>query len=328
MMNSRDRTFASFAGAPVDRPPLILWRHFPVADQDPMSFARATMDFQHRFDFDLIKVTPSSSYCLYDWNARDEWRGNPEGTREYTQHIISSPDDWLKLKPLNPKKGFLGKTLDALKMIREKNDTSAPIIQTIFNPLAQAKNLAGKENLAVHMRRYPDALKMGLETITTSIMDYLQSLAEIGVDGIFYAVQHAQYSLLSELEFQSFSRVYDLRILNSNRHFPARVLHIHGANIMFEQVKDYPVNLFNWHDRESEYSLSMGKQLTNAAVCGGIKRETMELGSPDQVSAEIKQTLEETGGVSVCLGTGCVIQVTTPEENIYTARKVMDSVIK
>jgi uroporphyrinogen decarboxylase len=97
---------------------------------------------------------------------------------------------------------------------------------------------------------------------------------------------------------------------------------------MFKQVKDYPVNLINWHDRESEYSLSMGKQLTSAAVCGGIKRETMEMGNPEQVTAEIEQTLDETGGERVCLGTGCVIQVTTPEVNIYTARKAMDSVIK
>ena len=224
--------------------------------------------------------------------------------------------------------GFLSKTLTALKLIKEKNETTAPIIQTIFNPLSQAKNLVGKENLAIHMRRYPDALKIGLETITASIMDYLMALAEIGVDGIFYAVQHAQYQLLSEQEFQSFSQADDLRILDASLHFPIRLLHVHGANIMFDQVKDYPVNLMNWHDRESEYSLSIGKQLSNVAVCGGIKRETMSLGTPDQVAAEIRLTLEETGGSKVCLGTGCVIPVTTPEVNIYAARKAMDELIK
>lgn len=327
-MNSRDRIFASFTGMPVDRPPLTFWRHFPIADQDPFHLAKASLDFQHRFDLDLIKVTPSSSYCLYDWNVLDEWHGNPEGTRDYTDHPVSLPDDWLKLKVLDPKAGFLAKTLEALKIIKNQNNTSAPIVQTIFNPLAQAKNLAGKENLAIHIRRYPDALKIGLETITTSILDYLKSLSEIGVDGVFYAVQHAQYPLLSELEFQQFSRGYDLRILQSCQHFPVRVLHIHGSNIMFEKVKDYPVNLINWHDRESEFSLSAGKILSNAAVCGGIKRETMALGSPDQVVAEINQTMEETGGTGVCIGTGCVIPVITPEVNIYTARQTMDTFIK
>lgn len=327
-MNSRDRIFACIAGAPVDRPPLVLWRHFPVADQYPDELAKATLDFQNRFDFDLIKVTPSSSYCIYDWNARDEWRGNPEGTREYTHYPISTPDDWLKLKPLDPRSGFLSKTLSAIRSIKQKNETAAPIIQTIFNPLAQAKNLVGKENLAIHMRRYPDALRIGLGTITTSIVDYVSALTDIGVDGVFYAVQHAQYPLLSEQEFRAFSRDDDLKILEASRHFSLRLLHIHGANIMFDQVKDYPVNMINWHDRESEYSLSIGKQLSNVAVCGGLKRETMALGTPDQVTAEIRQTLEETGGSKVSLGTGCVIPVTTPEVNIYAARKAMDALIK
>lgn len=101
-MNTRDRILACIAGSQVDRPPLVLWRHFPVADQDPLELARATLEFQDRFEFDLIKVTPSSSYCIYDWNSRDDWRGNPEGTREYTQYPISTPDDWLKLNPWIP----------------------------------------------------------------------------------------------------------------------------------------------------------------------------------------------------------------------------------
>ena len=89
--SSGERILACINGSPVDRPPLVLWRHFPVADQDPVNYAKATLDFQNRFDFDLIKVSPSSSYCLVDWNVKDEWRGNPEGTRDYIHYPISNP---------------------------------------------------------------------------------------------------------------------------------------------------------------------------------------------------------------------------------------------
>jgi uroporphyrinogen decarboxylase len=65
-MNHQDRILACINGIPVDRPPLVLWRHFPVADQDPVEHSKATLDFQNRFDFDLIKVSPSSSYCLVE----------------------------------------------------------------------------------------------------------------------------------------------------------------------------------------------------------------------------------------------------------------------
>ena len=68
-----------------DRTPIALWRHFPIDDQTPDGLAAAIIDFQRTYDFDLVKVTPASSYCLKDWGADDEWRGNTEGTREYVQ---------------------------------------------------------------------------------------------------------------------------------------------------------------------------------------------------------------------------------------------------
>jgi uroporphyrinogen decarboxylase len=326
-MNHRDRILACINGNPVDRPPLVLWRHFPVADQDPVDHAQATIDFQNRFDFDLIKVSPSSSYCLLDWNVKDEWRGNPEGTRDYIHYPITVPEDWLKLKPLDPYKGFLAKTIDAVKLIQKQKGNNTPVIQTIFSPLSQAKNLIGKDNLANHLRKYPDAVKSGLETITTSILDYLSALQTLGVDGIYYAVQHAQYSILSDSEFEQFCRQFDLRILDACQDFSIRVLHIHGNNIMLENIKDYPVNLINWHDRESEFSLQNGKQLTNSAVCGGIGQKTITLGNPDQVIAEVINTWEESGKSRTCIGTGCVIPIITPEVNIYAARKAVESLV-
>ena len=41
----------------LDRPPVALWRHFPVDDQDPRLLADATLHFQRTYDFDLVKVT-------------------------------------------------------------------------------------------------------------------------------------------------------------------------------------------------------------------------------------------------------------------------------
>lgn len=326
-MNHLERILACINGSQVDRPPLVLWRHFPVADQDPADLVKATLDFQNRFDFDLIKVSPSSSYCLVDWNVNDEWRGNPEGTRDYVKYPITVPENWLSLKTLDPNNGFLAKTIDAVKLIQKQKEKNTPVIQTIFSPLSQAKNLIGKDNLAYHLRKFPDALITGLETITTSILDYLSVLQSLRVDGIYYAVQHAQYSLLSDSEFEQFCRRFDLRILDACRDFSIRVLHIHGNNIMLENVKDYPVNLINWHDRESEFSLQRGKQITNSAVCGGIGQKSITLGNPDQVIAEVVTTWEESDKNRTCIGTGCVIPVITPEVNIYAARKAVESLI-
>jgi len=101
MITKIERLQAAIEGEVADRPAVALWRHFPVDDQDPNALTEATAAFQQDFDFDFIKVTPASSFCVRDWGVEDEWRGSTEGTREYTRRVIHDLNDWRKLKDNN-----------------------------------------------------------------------------------------------------------------------------------------------------------------------------------------------------------------------------------
>ncbi len=107
-MTRRERLEATIAGQPVDRIAMALWRHFPGDDQRPDDLAAAQLLWQHEYDWDFMKVSPSSSFCLVDWGARDEWVGGDEGNREYVRRVIHEPEDWLKLTVLDPRSGFIG----------------------------------------------------------------------------------------------------------------------------------------------------------------------------------------------------------------------------
>lgn len=324
-MNHRERLEKCLAGEKVDRVPVALWRHFPVDDQNPYLLARATLDFQRTFDFDLVKITPASSFCVKDWGSDDVWRGATEGTRDYVKSPIVHPEDWENLKMLDPRKGKLGEHLLCVQEIVKKVDQSTPVIQTIFSPLSQAKNLASKERLLVWMRRYPNAFKEGLEIITATTIRYIEELKKIGIDGIFYAVQHAQYGLLSEDEYDEFGKPYDLRILEAVKGLWLNMLHIHGEDIMFDKFCDYPVQIINWHDRETPPSLAEAKNKFPRAVCGGIKRiETMVLGTPEEVEKEAKEAIEATSRERFILGTGCVTPITAPIGNLLALRECVD----
>src|SRR5512142_1252877 len=135
LLNHRARLEACLGGQMPDRPPVALWRHFPVDDQTPEGLAGATAAFQHTFDFDLIKVTPSSSFCIKDWGVEDRWAGNPEGTRDYTRRAIQQPEDWARLQPLDPLGGHLGEQITCLRLLRKTFSGQTPIIQTIFSPM-------------------------------------------------------------------------------------------------------------------------------------------------------------------------------------------------
>ncbi|MBI4928896.1 MAG: uroporphyrinogen decarboxylase [Anaerolineae bacterium] len=325
-LNHRDRILACISGQPLDRPPVALWRHFPVDDQTPEGLAAATAEFQNRYDFDLIKVTPASSFCIKDWGSQDAWRGNPEGTRDYTHRVIQVPEEWSHLPALNPEKGWLGGQLACLQLLIQQFSATTPILQTIFSPLSQAKNLVGNEKLPVHLRQAPDALHAGLETITQSTLTFLEAARKTGIDGIFYAVQHAQRSLLAEPEFIEFGRAYDLRILDAARDLSINMVHLHGTDTYFDLVAGYPAHILNWHDRQTEPALSDGLKRFPGAACGGLRQwETLVLSDSLEVRSEALEALKSTHGQRFILGTGCVTPVTAPSGNIWAARKAVEN---
>jgi uroporphyrinogen decarboxylase len=324
--NHRQRLEMCLSGEKPDRVPVALWRHFPVDDQSPDGLAAATAGFQRQFDFDLIKVTPASSFCVKDWGVQDEWQGNPEGTRAYTHYPVQTPEDWTRLSLLDPTTGYLGNQLKTLELLINGFSPETPIIQTIFNPLSQAKNLVGRDNLNLHIRRFPDALHAGLETITQTTLRFLGEAVRLGIDGVFFAIQHAQYGLNTREEYETFGKAYDLRILEETSSLWLNIAHIHGEEIMFDLVADYPVQILNWHDRQTEPSLAGAGAKFPGALCGGLRQwETMVLGSPSQVIAEAEDAIRATGGRKFILGTGCVVPVTAPHGNILAARQVVDA---
>ena len=325
-LTHRQRIEACLTGGLIDRPPVALWRHFPVDDQSPDSLAAAVLNFQRDFDFDLVKVTPASSFCVKDWGAVDEWRGATEGTREYIQQVIHRAEDWERLPVLDPNNGFLADQISCLRQIVAQLGPEVPVVQTIFSPLAQAKNLVGREALLVHIRRYPQAVKEGLKIIAESTQRFIAEVHQLGVAGIFYAVQHAQYGLLSDQEYEDFGRWYDLQVLEPARDFWLNILHLHGEEVMFDRFLDYPVAVINWHDRETPPFLAEAQKRFSGVLCGGLRRwETMVLGTPEQVIAEARDAIMATGGRRFILGTGCVLPIISPRGNIIAARRSVES---
>jgi len=324
-MGKSDRLMAAIRGEAVDRPPVALWRHFPGDDQRPEDLARATVAFQRRYDFDFVKVTPASSFCLRDWGGEDRWTGNMEGTRDYIVHPIQSADDWRELRLLDPAEGALGAQLQCLHLIGDELAGEVPFIQTIFNPLSQAKNLVGPERLLVHLRYHPDALRAGIEMIAETTCRFIVAAREAGIAGVFFAVQHAQYGLLSEEEYNIFGRPYDLRVLDAAQGLWLNVLHLHGTDVMFNLLADYPVQVVNWHDRETWPALAEAKERFSGAVCGGLQRwDVMVRGTPDRVREQAANAIVQTEGERFILGTGCVTPIVAPTSNIHAARAAVE----
>ena len=324
MNTHKERIQACLENEILDRPPVALWRHFPVDDQEPKSLAEATLHFQQEYDFDLVKVTPASSFCVKDWGVEDHWMGDTEGTRRYTKRIIDDPRDWESLPSLDPTARHLAGQLDCLRFIRAGLDPETPLLQTIFSPLAQAKNLAGNGTLIAHLRLYPEAVMKGLRTIAETTRRFVESCLDTGVDGIFYAIQHAQASLLTLEEYRTFGLPHDQEALDSAEVLWCNLLHLHGRDIYFSLLDSLKFQIVNWHDRETSPSLTEAQGLFSGVVCGGMRQDTLVYETQAEVRKEAMDAIQRTGGKRFILGTGCVVPVIASHGNILAARKSVE----
>lgn len=325
-MNKRERLENTIAGEPTDRVPVALWRHFPGDDQRANDLARSTVDFQKVYDWDFVKVTPSSSFCVNDYGVQDSWEGSLEGTRVYTKRAVERSLEWTTLRPLDPARGSLGRQIEAVRSICEALSDDVPVIQTIFSPLTQAKHIAGHERLIEHMRTQPDRLHSGLSLITETTMRFIEALKRLPIAGIFYAIQYASYGLLSENEYATFGLPYDQKILQT---LPSKwwlnVVHLHGNLPMFKFAPQLPAQVVNWHDRTTEPTLAIGKTLINGAVCGGVAQwEHLHQGSPATVKQAVRDAIEETNGRRLIVSTGCVAMITSPLSNLRAVREAVE----
>lgn len=324
-MTKRKRLEAAILGQPVDRMPVALWRHFPGDDRYPEEQARAHLEFQKLYDFDFVKATPSHNYCVAEWGVEERYMGNNEGTWETTRRAIHSLEDWRRIKPLDPNAGALGRQLRVLEILRDALGDQVPFIQTIFNPLAMSKFLIGEGAELSYIRQHPDLMKQVLEALTETNVRFVREVMKRGAAGVFMSTMHASYLQMSESEYLEFGRPYDLRVLEAARDGWFNVLHLHGEGVMFDLLADYPVQAINWHDRAVSPSLKEAVDKFSKARIGGLAQwDTLLRGTPNQVRAEARDAVEQTGGRRHILGAGCVTPITTPTCNIWAARKSVE----
>jgi len=324
MNTHKERIQACIHNETLDRPPVALWRHFPVDDQAPETLAEATLHFQSVYDFDLVKVTPASSFCVKDWGVEDEWTGDTEGTRRYTRRIIHDPRDWERLPALDPAASHLAGQLACLRFIRAGLGPDTPLLQTIFSPLAQAKNLAGTDTLLAHLRLYPESVMKGLTIIAETTRRFVEACLDTGIDGVFYAIQHAQASLLTREEYEIFGLPNDQKALEPAKELWCNLLHLHGHAVYFSLVESLKFQIVNWHDRETYPSLSEAQRLFTGVTCGGMRQDTLVYRGQAQVQEEAADAIQQTKGMRFILGTGCVVPVIASHGNILAARKSVE----
>ena len=323
-MTHWERFRAAIKGEETDRPAISLWRHWATQEETPLALAYSTVRWQREYDFDMVKITPRGTYGVEDWGAVRQYVPNPGGIQTIGKTAISEPADYARLKRLDVNKGCMGEQLTAMRLIADELGRDAPFLMTVFSPLTLAIKLAGNRVLA-DLRRDPELVKAGLQTITDTMIDYCRASLAAGADGIFYATQAGSYRLLNAAEHKEFGEAYDLQLLNAIRpEAEFLLLHNHGEDTMFETLASYPVDALNWHDRQVGPSLAEARHHFGGMLAGGVYEwQTLLYGTPAEVEAEIHEAIDQLGGRGIMISPGCVVPTSTPPANLTAARQAV-----
>lgn len=325
-VNHWDRLDAAIRGETTDRAPVSLWRHWPEVDQDPRTLAQAMVEWQRKFDFDLVKYMPTGTYSTEDWGVRTRYEPNRMGIRAVTQFGVSDAEQWPRLARLDATSGYMAWQNESLRMAADALGGTVPILQTVFSPLTTARKLAG-DAVFEHMRSRPELLEAGLAIIAQTTSAFAREAIRAGAAGLFFASQCSTTEVMTEAEYRRFGQPFDLTVLDAVKD-SARftLMHVHGENIMFDLMASYPVNMMNWHDRRTSPNLREALGRFSGLLVGGIDEwGTLQRGPDAAIAAEVAQALDQTSGKRLMVAPGCVCPIDTPETSV---RVVLDAVRK
>lgn len=317
-MKKRDRVYAALKGDEVDRAPVSAWWHDFPREWSAKDLAEATIEAYEAYDWDWVKLNPRASYYGEIWGA--EFQPNPDRQPDMTKPAFTSATAMSRVKPADLRNGIIREQLDSIKLVAASLKRRAPLVQTVFSPLATLSRMAGSTKFIQRMiREDPAAVHKALAAVTPTLAKYSAACISAGAEGIFFAtVEWGSADVMSLGAYNKFARPYDLEVLAAVEDAPFNILHVCRSNNHLLELIDYPVAAFNWATQDTT-NPSPAEVLTKTdkAVIGGASHETViPNGTPAEVVKEAHRSILDARSTRFLLSPGCAIPPATPEKNL------------
>ena len=295
-----------FKAEPTEKVPYAIWKHFPEFDKTPEGLLKAQMDFQNKFDSDIMKISISGRAFASDFGAEIGGYDPDSGSRVGIRYPIENLEDWENVKEIDVTKGEFGNQITAMKLIHKEVEGKIPTMMTVFSPLMVASEI--DQNVVSNYRKNPQLVGEQFKKITSAMTEFTSASLDAGVDGIFLATQHFNDRLTDkeriELEFKPMDTLIKKTLKKQN----FAVLHLHGVNPDYEMATKLPIDAINWHDQQTPPSLSEARKIFKGGLLGGLNAESWKgITNPRDISPLITSAYKSFEGPGLMIAPGCVI---------------------
>lgn len=310
-MKKIERVRAALSGSRLDRPPYGFWTHMPGIDLDPDRLAAESAAFAAQYDLDFVKSMSNGLYCVEDWGCRCDFSAIEHGgVARVVSPAIRAVEDWERLDELDIEAGAFGRELRHFESLIRLVGPEVPVLATVFSPMTVASKLSNGLHRN-HLADVAQSVAHGLDIITRVSSRFAQAAIARGCAGIFLAVQDASHDVFEETVYRKYGEGCDRQVLAAAEKAGGwfNVVHMHGDNIMFDLLKDYPVAAVNWHIGETppaigDYRAAGGTR----AIVGGLQRGHITDRDMAGIRSDVERAYGESGGRRLLLAPACVIR--------------------
>ena len=272
-MNHKERVRAVLAGQQPDRLPVSIWGHDFLREWSASELAVHTIERQHKFNYDFVKLNPRWTLFAEPWGNRYV----PPTQQRFPKlehKIVSQLEDLAAVPEVPLDHPVLAEHVEAMQLVVAEIGASVDVLATVFSPLAVLGLLCGGvgEPLKGFAQEKPQMVHQALEHITDTLAGHTDDLIEAGASGVFYAaVQWTSLEVCDAAFYDEFGRPYDLRVLAAAQRAPFNMLHVCGNHTDLPRFFDYPVQVFNWDNfGPGNLTLAEAAAVTDKVIAGGI----------------------------------------------------------
>ncbi len=265
-----------------------------------------------QFNLDIICTLIDLSVEAADFGQKIIYPENEAAHPDTSDYLLKSTIDLKRVEPINFSKAqrMNGHVQLCRRLVRNKGK-DVPVVAFVFGPLGVLSMMRGQANLFMDIYDDPDAVKSGVAAINETLLEYVDALAETGVNAVMLDTLFASQSIMGKQMWLEFEGVYVQKLATRIRKRGMETMvHNCGTGIYFdaqiETMEPTAISFLHIPDDCGSYAEVKEKYGNKVTLIGHIPPPWLLHATAEEIEAECRReidTFKEGGGF--ILATGC-----------------------
>jgi uroporphyrinogen decarboxylase len=292
--------------------------------------ARCVMASQELFGFDVMLAAFDQATEASGFGQTIIFPDNDLPYSDFDDLLIQTPDDYTRIEPYDPKQdGTRTKELiECCEILMNEKGALYPVVALVNGPMAVLAELRSKEALLSDCVTSKEAILVGLETVTNTLLAYTKALAETGATIMFDTSYASQQMMNSKLWLETEGRFMS-HLAETVRQAGAMVaLYNWGEGPYFDTLIEVinpqmiataflPYDCKDWMETKQHWG-------SKVALCGAVSSRSIASGKPEEVKEECRCFLRD-----MAVGGGYILAPGgeyPPKANLSSVRAMKEAV--